>query len=109
MANVDENPTVDENEQTEEELQAELDKLQAEEDAAAAVVEADEPPVEEAMVPREYNEDDLEEVDEAPIKEELQYCNGLFVLAAKSDFTQDKRYCDAFLKQKGLFKGSTEE
>ncbi len=50
------------------------------------------------------DEDDGEIDEDAP-----QYCNGLFITGKASDFTQNPKYSDEYLKQKGLFKEDEEE
>ena len=54
-------------------------------------------------------EEDDGEIDQVEEDDPRQYCNGLFAWFNKSDFTQDDRYSDVYLKQKGLFKEVDEE
>lgn len=62
--------------------------------------------------------DDVSGEGEDPVKEEdepeedqdaLRKCKGLFADFPVSDYTQDKRYSDTYLKQRNLYKEVTEE
>lgn len=67
------------------------------------------PDTEDVIVDAEAGEEldvvgDVEVEIEEP-KETMRECKGLFAKYPVEDFTQDEKYCDTYLKQRGLFKG----
>ena len=116
MANIDENP---DNLNEEDEVVTTDDvagdgedqnEFNTGEDGELTTVETDETETDGAgSVPTPTVE--TEELDETPEEKEeevdpneTRICQGLFAAYPVSDYTQNKKYSDTYLKQKGLFK-----
>lgn len=66
-------------------------------DAGTTKDDTDTPAVDETSVP--------EAVAEVEKSQGRRQCQGLFVMKEASEFTQNEKYSDEYLKSKGLFKG----